>query len=199
MSIGNVSKIELVSLDSDTTFVTDISKGFKINSNAQYDSLESAMLALNTLTINTYSDTILTQSVSLNAVKEFAIVPEVHNFENLQRSIITTENTTTFQITKGIYSGNSTTANLNLRTGFLIGNPVIKNFTTEKTSASGSLMILGYTMSASSQTRVAINYTSAWEGTYDDSEAYIEWNWYPYHNGTKQTVRVPFKVIILEE
>lgn len=68
-TIGNVQTIYLISLNQmGEEYETNISKGFTVNGAATYRQIDTASRALNALTTNTYSDTNLITSVSVNEV-----------------------------------------------------------------------------------------------------------------------------------
>lgn len=66
-AIGNVETIYVKSNDtSGNALETNISKGFKVNANATYQEVDTAIRALWYLNTDSYDDTILVTKVSVN-------------------------------------------------------------------------------------------------------------------------------------
>lgn len=67
--IGNVTTIYLKTYDQlDNQYQTNISKGFEVNPEATFQQVDTAARGINSLTRNTYDDTILITEVSVNEV-----------------------------------------------------------------------------------------------------------------------------------
>lgn len=67
--IGNVSIMYLKSYDAlGNTYETNVSKGFIVKSTATYQEVDTAVRSINSLTTNTYDDTILVTNISVNDV-----------------------------------------------------------------------------------------------------------------------------------
>lgn len=65
--IGNVQTMYLQTSDQlGNNYETNISKGFSVNSAATYQQVDTAVRALAELSTNTYGDTVLITSVSVN-------------------------------------------------------------------------------------------------------------------------------------
>lgn len=65
--IGNVTTMYLKSTDQlGNNYETNISKGFEVNSAATFQQVDTAARMLNSLSANTYDDTILITEVSVN-------------------------------------------------------------------------------------------------------------------------------------
>ena len=66
-AIGSVETMYLQTTDQlGTKYETNISKGFKVNSEATYQQVDAASRALAELSTNTYGDTLLITKVSVN-------------------------------------------------------------------------------------------------------------------------------------
>lgn len=194
MSIGNVSKIELVTFDSDTTYTTDIARGFTINPTASYNAVNQAMTRIANLSTNTYSDTVLTTNISLNELQTFQIIPTTATILDSTFFNITS-NKIFVKVKKGVYSSTSRVCNFDIWSGFIVSSNT-RNFTINRTSSSGTLSLS--LIAGTSTPAISLNYTSQWEGTYDSSSAYFNISWKPYSNAKNVTVQIPFEFEIEE-
>lgn len=199
MSIGTTTKIEVITFDSNTTYRTDIAKGFSVNPEAPYSLINNAVQSLMTLSTNTYSDTILQSSISLNELYELKLLPK--NYKSTTRRMLVSEKQIQIEAKKKSYTGGQSTQIISTilpQEGAITGCS-IKNFSSNRTSDSGDLSF-SFTTNVSTGLQISLEYSSAWEGTINDSDAYLEIKWKPFNSYPSiiLTSQIPIKLKIEE-
>lgn len=179
---------------SSETYVTEISKGFKLNENAPLVEVNESTQQLATLTSNNYIDIIVNFDFPLKP--KFELIPAQYSDEFWEVSI--EQELISILVKNYIGSGDVALA---FGTYFNYGyaDTTLRNLKITRTSTSGMFNVsVGSSVRSSDNLSrmlyVTCKCTDPWTGTIDDTEAVAEINWIPYQGIEKIQFNIPVKV-----
>lgn len=207
-TLGNVQKLEIVTVGNSETHICSLTNGFTVNPYTLPGNLRDAVTNLMSLTTDTYSDTIITATTSLNDIYTPELIP-IRMVTDLGWRFNADNSKVELIIPKGAYTSTNKTVMFpfGVVSGVLLSiyrtGPVIT-----RTSANGRFSMGAINPNTGTGANInigtpyfSVTYYLGWEGTVDNSSNTFYFYWVPYsgYEGDRIRVDVPeFKVTIEE-
>lgn len=207
-TLGNVEKLEIVTVGNSETHICELTNGFTINPYTVPGQLRDAVTNLTTLTTDTYSDTVITATTSLNAIYTPELIP-TKVVTDLGWRFSAGNDKVELIIPKGAYT--STNKRIKFPLGVVSGVlwTIIRNgpiLTRTSSSGTFSITVSNPNVSTGSTLNIGtpsllVTYNNGWEGTVDNSSNTFYFTWVPYsgYDGDKIRIDIPKFVVIIEE